>query len=406
MPRTEVIAGLDIGTSKVCLSVARRQFPELTLEHLGVYSVPCQILSAGGNVTDLSRAADVIAQTLEKAQDHTKQRISTAFVNLCGMHITSENVRGRVNLLSKENEISKKDLDAAYYNAKVSAITYDRQPVLVVPQDYIIDGQSGIKNPLGLFGMRLEVDYLFISGLTPVITNVTKAVNMAGLEIDGFALSNFASSFLALSDSEKDLGVILVDIGAGLAEATIFTEGIVRYDRMISAGSQGLEDAITSEFKTSHEAARKIIKNYCRLIFTSARGTDEDIFIKELEQPRTIKQSQLQAIAEPRIKDTLDKIKEAITASAHYQSASAGVVLIGGISAMDGLAELAENTFNIPVRVHPGNGSITAKGLINYGCQATRPAGIGRPSYEGRQPSENIFKRTFQIAKDFVYDYF
>lgn len=410
MPRFEIIAGLDVGTTKVCLALARKQFGSQDAQILGCWAAACNGLFSSGTITDLTKIADTIGVLLEKCQDDAKQKISTAFVNITGTHIVSENIRGKVNILDKENEISRKDLQVLYNNAKLSAVTYDREPLLVVPQDYLVDGQAAIKNPVGLFGTKLEADYLFVTGSTPAIENLCKAVSMGGLEVEELVLSNSASSLSVLGLSEKDVGVILVDIGGSITEITIFSEGLLRYDRMLAIGSENLVKSIAGDLKVQHNVADEIVKNYCKLYLPSPQNPQEKILLKEIPPPKTITQGELQKITELRIREMLNTIKESIQSSNYASFASAGVVLIGGISTMDGLAELAETVFNMPVRVGSIRGAwannmqnssyITAVGLVKYGSQ-TRSEGI-----LGRQLSKNIFKRTFQAARDFIYDYF
>ena len=403
MPRFELIAGLDIGATKVSLAVIKREFGAGSMQFLGSFSVDCEGLSASGAVSGLSKLADAISMVLDKAQSSIKQNISTAFVNIAGTHITAENARGRINLLSKENEISRKDLEAVYNNAKVSAISYDRQPALVVPQDYIVDGQTAIKNPLGLFGSRFEVDYLFITGSTPTIANLSKTVNMGGIEIDEVVLSNLASSFAVLNNSEKDLGVILIDIGNVITEITVFTDGIIRNEIMSAVGASSVADAISAELNVRPDIAAKIIKNYCKLPSSNYANPDEKILIKEVSPHKTITGAGLQAIIEPRVKDILNNIKQLLQSCDYAPSASCGIALIGGISSMDGFAEMAEPLFNMPVKVglsKIANTNLTALGLALYGYQKKNAGGLRK------QFSKNVFKRAFQSAKDFVYDYF
>lgn len=401
MPKFEIIAGLDIGSTRVSLAVARRQADQM--QFLGSFTVECEGLSATGAISDISRLADSVGGVLEKAQSSIKEGISTAYVNLSGTHITSEMVRGRSNLLIKENEISKKDLDAVYNNARISAISYDRQPILVVPQNYIVDGQSAIKNPLGLFGARLEIDYLFITGSTPAIANISKAVNSGGLEIEELVLSNIATGFSVLNDSEKDLGVILIDIGNAVTEITVFTEGLVRYEKMLAMGASSVAEAICAELKIQPAVAEKIIKNYCKLPLSNYANPDEKILIKEASPHKTITQRELQAIIEPKIKEILNNLKKELQASDCSGGAACGIVLVGGISSMDGLAEMAEPILNMPVRVGLSkitNTNLTALGLAVYGYRKRSADGLKR------QLSEGVFKRAFDAARDFIYDYF
>jgi len=400
MPKFELISGLDVGATKVSLAVIRRQAGSDEKEFLGCFTVGCEGLSASGAVTDLPKLADAVSTVLEKAQDAVKCNITTAFVNIAGTHIAPESVRGRINLLSKENEISKRDLNVAFQNAKLSAVTYDREILLFVPQNYLVDGQEDIKNPIGLFGSRLEVEYLFITGLVSMIGNLSKAVNMGGLEIEEIVLSNQASSYSSLTKPEKDLGVILVDIGNAVSEVTVFTEGIIRYDKMIPVGAAELSDALALGLKVKPDVTAKIIKNYCKIALSDSGNVEEKIFIKEISPPKTVTQGELQGIIEPKIKKVLDKIKEAILGSNCASMASCGVVLIGGISTMDGLAESAELVFNMPVRVAREYSCTAAYGLALYGCQKKSIGGLKR------QLSENVLKRAFQSARDFIYDYF
>ena len=291
-------------------------------------------------------------------------------------------------------------------------LTYDREPLLIAPQDYLVDGQGRIENPVGLFGSKLEVDYYIITGAIDTITNLFKAVNMGGLEVQELVISNLASSFSVLSPSEKDAGVILLDIGSSTTEVTIFTKGIVRFDRMLATGVDNLIKVLAVELKIQRDIATKAIKNYCRLYSLRPDDLDEMILIKGSSPPKTITQQQLQQIIEPKVRELLNMAKEAIQSSDCALTASSGLALIGGISAMDGLAELAEHIFNMPVRVGVPKGLtstftnsidmsyVTAIGLAMYGCQKQDNKGINR------QLSKNVFKRAFQAAKDFVYDYF
>jgi cell division protein FtsA len=348
---------------------------------------------------------------VEKTQNQTHHKVSSAFVNISGAHIRADNARGKINLPDKEDEISPRNLDAAYRNARSSVVTYDRESVLVVPQNYMVDGQAAIKNPAGLFGSRLEADYLFITGSVSSIENLSKAVNLGGLEIEELVLSNLASSFSVLSQSEKDLGVILVDLGASVSEVTVFTDGIIRYDKMLSCGAEVLVNAISSQLKVQPQVAAKILKDYCNVSSSIFDTRQQDILIKELEPPKTINTAHLQKIIEPKITQILGLIKEAIDKSNYSSAVACGVVLIGGISTMDGLAEMAETVFNMPTRVGSHKGlnvnanvtdlsCITAVGLAEYGCMKMRQAGMGR------QLGENMFRRAFEAARDFIYDYF
>jgi len=412
MPRYEIVSGLDIGATKISFAALRREFGKDTLDFLGCHSVDCECLSATGAVLDLSRVADAVSTVLEKMQDAIKQNITTVFISAKGTHIISENVRGRINLLSRENEICAKDIASACQNAKASAITFEREPLLIAPENYIVDGQPAIKNPVGLSASRLEVDYLFVTALAPMINNLSKAVNMGGLEVEDVVLSNLAGSFSVLTSSEKDLGVTLIDIGSFVTEISIFTGGVIKYDKMLGCGSSDLEKALCSQLKIKRGSAAKIIKNYWKLSSCDYVNPEEDIFITEMSKPVPIKQRQLQAIIEPGLVELFGRIKDALQASEYAPMASCGIVLTGGISAVDGLAESAESVFNMPVKVGTikpkfnnavtalDGSSTVALGLALYGHNK-KLSGAFR-----RRFSENVLKRTFQAAKDFLYDYF
>lgn len=411
MARAEFIAGLDIGTTKIVCCLGRME-EEGQLQVLGYGFAEGARGFKGGAVVDLARLVDSISESVEKAEEKAKRRIHTVFVNLAGPYVKGHTTKGVVTISHREDEITGKDLERLTSQVRSVATPYDEEVIHLIPQAYNVDGQVGIENPLGMYGSKLEGEYYIITGLSSLIQNLTKAVNLAGLEVEGFALSGLASSFSALTELEKNLGVILIDVGGSVTEAITFVDGFARFSQAIPLGGDQLTEAISTSLKIPFHNAQRLKEKFGSIYAQGQRDLQERIMIEETVPPRSMPMEKLLQIIEPKMKDIFVSIKKYVNRSPYTQKVSSGIVFIGGCSRMDGVLEMAESIFNCPVRIGRPRGLtgefshlaspqyVTSLGLINYGFQERHK------SRATRLLGQNPIAKIVSAARTFLSDYF
>jgi cell division protein FtsA len=343
-----LIVGLDIGTSKiVCLVGEVQQDGEIEVISIGTHS------STGlkkGVVVDIKATVHSIQRAVEEAELMAGCEIHSVFAGIAGSHINSLNSHGIVAI--KDGEVTQSDVDRVIDAAQAVAIPADRKILHILPQEFIIDEQEGIHQPVGMSGVRLETRVHIVTGAVSAAQNIDKCVRHCGLEVSDLTLEQLASSYAVLSDDEKELGVCLVDIGGGTTDIAVFTEGSIRHTAVIPiAGDQVTNDiAVALRTPTIHAEDIKI-RYGCAL--TQLAATEETIKVASIgDRPsRTLSRQTLAEVIEPRYEELLQLIQAELKRSGFDHLLAGGIVMTGGSSKVEGLIDLAEEVFHMPVRL-------------------------------------------------------
>lgn len=375
----DVLVGLDIGTSKICVVVAEVN-DEGSLEIVGLGKNPSKGLNRG-SVVNIDQTVESIRAAVGEAEFISGAPIRSAFVGVAGGHIRSFNTNGIVAI--KNKIVAQEDIDRVVEQARAVTMPADHEIIHVLPQEYIVDEQEGVIEPAGMAGVRLECKVHVVTGAVPAIQNITRSVEMAGLSVDRLVLQPFASSLAALSDDERDLGVAVVDIGSGTADVAVISGGALRYTSIIPVGGSHITRDIAIGLRTPDHQAEKIKQEHgCAL--ASRLSHEDEIEVPSVggRPPRVLSRQMLAEIIEPRMEEILTLMRREIQKSGMEDLLPAGVVLTGGASIMEGIEELAEGVLQLPVRLGlPGgvaglvdmvNGPMysTAVGLVIYAMRA------------------------------------
>ena len=344
----ELIVGLDIGTSKIVALVAEVP-PEGGINIMGMGSAPSRGLKKGV-VVNIEATVAAIQRALEDAELMANCKITQVYTGIAGSHIRSLNSHGMVPI--RDREVSQGDVDRVIETARAVNISTDQQVLHVLPQEYIIDGQEGVREPLGMSGVRMEVKVHIVTGAVSAAQNIVKCVRRCGLEVGDLILQPLASSLAVLNDDEKDLGVCLVDIGGGTTDIAVFTRGAIQHTAVLPiAGDQITNDiAMTLRTPTREAEDLKMQHGVALRQLADAREMIEVPGIGE-RGPRMLSKQLLSEVIEPRVEELYSLVQAELRRSGFEEQISSGIVLTGGSSQMKGMVELAEEVFHVPVRL-------------------------------------------------------
>ncbi len=380
MKRSDVLVGLDIGTSKICAIVAEVA-EDGSLEIVGLGKHPSKGLNRG-SVVNIDQTVESIRAAVEEAEFISGVPIRSAFVGVAGGHIRSFNSNGIVAIKTKV--VTQPDVERVIEQGRAVTMAADHDILHVLPQEYFVDDQEGITEPIGMAGVRLECKVHVVTGAVPAIQNIIRSVERAGLAVDKLVLQPLASSIAALTEDERDLGVAVVDIGSGTSDIAVISNGSLRYSAVIPIGGNHITRDIAIGLRTPDHQAERIKKEFgCAL--SGLLDHEEEIEVPSVggRPPRVLSREMLSEIIEPRMEEILIHIRREIQKSGYEDILPAGVVLTGGSSIMDGTVELAERVLQLPVRhgVPEGIGGLvdmvngpmysTGVGLVMYGMQVT-----------------------------------
>lgn len=343
-----LIVGLDIGTSKVVALVADLQ-PDGTLEVIGMGSHESKGLKKGV-VVNIEATVNAIQRALEEAELMADCKIDRVYTGIAGSHIRSFNSTGMVAV--KDKEVTPLDVQRAIETARAMPIPTDQQVLHILTQEFVVDGQDGIREPLGMSGVRLEVKVHIVTGAVSAAQNIVKCVRRCGLEVQDLILQPLASSLACLTQDEKELGVVLVDIGGGTTDVAIFTGGAIRHTAVIPIAGDQITNDIAAMLRTPTPDAEEIKLRYgvAKQVLASP---DENVEVPGLGDrgPRLVKRQALGAVIEPRVEELFTLVQQVVRDSGYEDLLASGVVLTGGTALLPGIVELAEDVFLKPVRV-------------------------------------------------------
>ena len=346
-PDKNLIVGLDIGTSKVVAMVGEVN-AEGQMEVVGMGSHPSRGLKKGV-VVNIESTVQSIQRAVEEAELMAGCEIRSVYAGIAGGHIRSLNSHGIVAI--RDNEVTQLDVDRVIDAARAVAIPADQKILHILPQEFVIDNQEGIRDPIGMSGVRLEAKVHMVTGAVSAAQNIVKCVRRCGLEVDDIVLQQLASAQAVLTDDEKDLGVCLADIGGGTTDIAVFVNGAIHHTAVIPiAGDQVTNDIAVALRTPTHHAEDIKIKYACAL--TQLANPEETIEVPSVgdRAPRRLLRQTLAEVVEPRYEELFSLIHAELKRSGFEELVAAGVVLTGGGSRMEGVIELAEEVFHMPVR--------------------------------------------------------
>jgi len=382
-----MIVGLDIGTSKVVAIVGEVR-DDGTLEVVGLGSHRSRGLKRGV-VVNIESTVQSIQRAVEEAELMAGCQIHSVYAGIAGSHIKSLNSHGIVAI--RDREVTQADVERVIDAARAVAIPADQKVLHVLPQEFIIDGQEGIREPVGMSGVRLEARVHLVTGAVSAAQNIVKCVRRCGLEVDDIILEQLASSYAVLTEDEKELGVCLVDIGGGTTDIAVFVDGAIRHTAVIPIAGDQVTNDIAVALRTPTQHAEEIkIKYGCAL--TQLAGADETIEVPSVgdRPPRRLGRQTLAEVIEPRYEELLSLVQAELRRSGFEDLVAAGVVLTGGSSRMEGVVELAEELFHMPVRLGvPQNVS----GLADVVRNPIYATGVGLLLFGHRHRDERAAER-------------
>jgi cell division protein FtsA len=395
-----IIVGLDIGTTKICAVVGEVAGDKINIVGIGTHP---SIGLRKGVVVNIESTVESIQKAIEEAELMAGCEISSVYAGIAGGHIMGFNSRGIVAI--KGPEVTQQDVDRVIDAARAVAIPMDREVIHVIPQEFMIDDQGGIQNPVGMSGVRLEAKIHIVTGAVTSAHNIVKCANRSGLDVCDIVLEPLASGEAVLTDEEKALGTALLDLGGGTTDLAIFSGKNIKHTFVLALGGNNLTNDISIGLRASMADAEKIKKKYGTCISQNISG-DETIEVPGMggRKPRKLQRQILGEILEPRMEEIFTLIKREVFRAGMENIITSGIVLTGGSSLLEGVTDVAEAVFDLPTRLGTPRGISGLTDVVNNPMYAT---GVGLVLYGARhQPKKkfrirdtNIFNRVMMRMK-------
>ncbi len=405
----DIIVGLDIGTTKVCAVIGELK-EDRTINVLGAGSCSYTDGVKKGAIVDIKKTTEAIVYAIEEAEKSVDVSIDSVYVGIAGAHINSMNSKGAIAIKGANNEITSEDVDRAVDNAKTAVqISATHEIIHILPREFVVDEQNEISNPKGMVGSRLEAHVHIITGAVTAIKNLMKSCEMAKLNVEEVVLQQYASSLSALTEDERRLGVVLLDIGGGTTDIIVYKNGHVEYSSSIDIAGSSITNDIAFVLKTSTDKAEELkVNEGVAQIDLADEQVTIDVPVAGGEKTKTITQTYLAEIIESRMEEIFVKAKAKIEEAVPLNSLPAGIVLTGGSSLLKGCTELAEGIFGIPVRT--GN-PIQISGIKEKVCKPQYSTALGLIRYGAlnyREPTREsgLVSGIFEKIKNFFAKFF
>jgi len=407
-----MFVGLDIGTTKIaCIISEQDAGGELKIIGVGVSQ------SDGlrkGVVVNIDKTVHSIQKAVEEAELMAGVDVDAAWVGIAGDHIRAFNSSGVVAISSEDKEIGELDVARAIDQAKAISVPMDREILHVIPQEFIVDDQKGIKDPVGMCGVRLETQVHIITGAVTSAQNIYRSVDKAGLKVIDLVLEPLASCYAVLEPDEKELGVVLLDMGGGTTDLAVYFDGSIRHTAVVGLGGKNVTSDIAIGIRTPISKAEEIKKQY-GCAFAPLVKSDEYISVPGVggRDQREVSRSVLASIIEPRLEEILSLVLREIKRTEYADMLGAGVVLTGGCSMMDGIQELAEKVFEMPIKIGMPKGFGGLKEAAQSPAHATgvglclfgQEVGRGQKVRKGAAV-DGSFPKIFDRMKSWVKEFF
>jgi len=393
MPRKERIVGVDLGTTKVAAIIAEVDDNELKV--VGVGSTPSYGLKRGV-IINLEKAVESIRKAVDEACRMAGFKVDACYAGISGSHIESINAHAMIATSRAGGVISKRDIERVIEQAQAIALPLDREIIHAIPIEYIVDNERGIKDPVGMSGVKLEAEVHIVTAAITSAQNIFTALEKAGLKVKDLVLQPLASSYAVLQPDEIDLGVCLLDVGGGTTDLAIFYDGAIRHTEVIPLGGEYVTNDIAIGIRTPYKQAEMIKKKYASLSIT-AEEKKEEIKVPGIggREDRFISKEQLYSIVAPRVEEILMITNKAIKKSGFADVLAAGAVITGGTARLGGLAQIAEEIFNLPVKI-----GIPKKigGLTDIILDPIYATGVGLILYGFEKKNVTLIKKTKGIG--------
>jgi cell division protein FtsA len=401
----DIIVGLDIGTTKICAVVGAVTGSEINIIGIGTHP---SIGLRKGVVVNIESTVDSIKRAIEEAELMAGCEISSVYAGIAGGHITGFNSRGIVAI--KGREITQQDVDRVIDAARAVAIPMDREVIHVLPQEYIVDEQAGIQNPIGMAGVRLEAKIHIVTGAVTSAHNIVKCANRSGLDVCDIVLESLASGEAVLTEEEKELGTTLIDLGGGTSDLAVFCGRNIKHTFVLALGGNNLTNDIAIGLRTPLAEAEKIKTKYGSCVARTISG-EEMIEVPGVggRLPRKLPRQILGEILEPRMEEIFTLIKREIFRAGMEHMITSGIVVTGGTALLDGVIDAAETIFSLPTRLGKPRGISGLVDVVNNPMYAT---GVGLVLYGAKNQSlkkfrirdANIFNRVMTRMKRWFKD--
>ena len=412
MSKENIIVGLDIGTTKIGCIIAELD-SDRNVKIVGVGTSRSDGLRRGV-VVNLEKTVVSIGRAIEEAELMAGVEVRSVYAGIAGDHIRSINSHGVIAVSRGGVEITRADIGRVVDAAKAVAIPMDREILHILPQEFTVDDQKGIKDPSGMAGIRLEVDVHIVTGAVSSAQNLVKAIQQAGYQVRDLVLEPLASSHGVLTEDERELGVALVDIGGGTTDIALFHEGSIRHTAVIGLGGNSVTNDIAIGLRTPARDAERIKERYGAAVATMV-DPDEEIVVPHMagQGERRVSRELLASIIQPRMEEILSLAKADIKKTGWHDKIPSGFVLTGGAAALPGTVELAEQILNMPVRIgHP----LGVTGLVDSVDEPRFATGVGLVIYgkdAGRDENrftggddDALWTRVFERMKEWLHDFF
>jgi cell division protein FtsA len=409
MAKEKNVVGLDIGSTKISVAVARSTDDD-GFALLGIGTAPSDGLKRGV-VVDLEKVVHSIHSAVADAEMVSGCKIDSVYAGIAGEHIKSINSRGVIAIGKGTSEINHSDVERVIEAARAVAIPADREIIHVLPQEFTVDDQTGVTDPIGMTGMRLEVNVHIVTGSTSSVANVIKAIEKADLVVDELVLEPFAAAYAVLNDDERELGCVLIDMGAGTTDIAAFLDGSIKHTAVLGIGGKNVTNDIAIGLRTPLEQAERL-KCLHGSALAALVDSREMIIVPGVggRESKEVSRSVLAAIIEPRAEEIFSLVARELKKANLNESLASGVVLTGGASRLNNIADLAEQIFDLPAKL--GNPECTiegsddkigpeyasAVGLVRYGLQSEQMSGIRHGRRKGSRfldKIKNIFSEYF-----------
>ncbi len=401
--RDKTIVGLDIGSTKICTLIASAH--NGGMESAGFGKVDSKGLKKGV-VVNLEATVEAIKRSVHEAEIMAGSEVDRVFVGLAGPHIRSFNSKGAIPISKQSREITREDVRRVIETARAIALAPDREIIHIIPQEFVVDDQDGIGDPLGMVGTRLEVNVHIVTSSVTAAQNIVTAVNRSGLEVADTVLEPIAGGEAVLSDDERELGCVLIDIGGGKTSVAVYHHGAVRHTVVLPIGSDHFTSDIAVGLRTPIPEAERLKKEFGCVLASMA---DDELVIELTgvgsRPARAISPRLLSDVLQPRAEEIVHFVRDEIRGAGYERQAGAGAVMTGGGSLLRGIAELTEDLLDLPVRLGLPEGLTdssfgdpeyaTVVGLVAYGQRR-------RKTYEFHEHSGSAFKRMMSRLRGFI----
>jgi len=380
-----IIVGLDVGTTKICAVVGELSGNDINIIGIGTHP---SIGLRKGVVVNIESTVDSIQKAVEEAELMAGCEISSVYAGIAGGHITGFNSHGIIAI--KGSEVTQTDVERVIDAARAVAIPMDREVIHVLPQEFIVDEQAGIQNPVGMAGVRLEVKIHIVTGAVTSAHNIVKCANRSGLDVCDIVLESLASGEAVMTEEEKELGAALLDLGGGTSDLAIFTGKNIRHTFVLSLGGNNITNDIAVGLRAPIGEAEKIKKKYGTCVSKNI-GSEETIEVPGMggREPKKLPRQILGEIIEPRMEEIFSLIDREIFRAGVENMITSGVVVTGGTALLEGITEVAESIFDLPTRLGRPRGIGGLVDVVNNPMYAT---GVGLVIYGARNQSEKKFR--------------